>query len=139
MDTEHNQNETGKNRKLKAILPVALLLILVAALLLIFFVLRPQATEGAKEIRIEVIVNGEVVRDVRLNTDALYLRQALEEAGLISPDEPSMITTVNGIVADGSDGAWWIFTSNGEWLNFGADEQPIEDGDVYEITRSVFE
>ena len=119
-------------------LAAALLCLIVFVLLTVYYFLRPQVTEGMKTVHFEVIVDGETVKTTHVRTDALYLRKALEEAGLVSPDEGMMILTVDGITADGSDGAWWIFTKNGEWLDYGADEQPIEDGEVYEITRTVF-
>ena len=131
--------KTQKTNNKKIIIAVIALCLVVALALTAYFLLIPRGVEGEKTITFEVIVDDELVTSVVINTDALYLRQALEEAGLVTPDEGSMIETVYGITADGTDGAWWIFTQNGQWLDFGADDQPIKDGEVYELTHTIFD
>ena len=45
-----------------------------------------------------------------------------------------MINTVNGETADfNTDGAYWSFYVNGEYCNYGISEQPVEDGDAFQI------
>ena len=131
--------KTQKKSNKQIIIAAIALCLVIAVALTAYFLLIPRGVEGEKTITFEVIVDEELITTVTIDTHALYLRQALEEAGLVTPDEDSMIQTVYGITADGTDGAWWIFTQNGDWLDFGADDQPIKDGEVYEITRTVFD
>ena len=46
-----------------------------------------------------------------------------------------MIDTVNDVKADFNvDGAYWSIYVNGEFGNYGIDDQPVTDGDTYGIT-----
>ena len=70
----------GKTKQNKTLLlAVAVLVIAMAAFFMIHAVFTPPATEGAKTVTIEVVDNEEVSTSYELHTDALYLRQALEE------------------------------------------------------------
>ncbi len=74
-----------------------------------------------------------------IKTNAEYLRQALDDADGItySGDEGEfglMITEINGVVADYNiDQSYWAFYVNGEYCNYGVDEQPVLDGDIFSI------
>jgi hypothetical protein len=37
------------------------------------------------------------------------------------------------------DGAYWSFNVNGEYCNYGVSEQPVEDGDAFEIVYTKAE
>jgi len=44
------------------------------------------------------------------------------------------ITTVNGVTADfDKDGAYWSIMVNGEYGQYGADSQPVADGDEFQL------
>ena len=46
-----------------------------------------------------------------------------------------MISTINGETADyATDGAYWALYVNGEYGMYGADSQPVADGDKYTWT-----
>ena len=49
------------------------------------------------------------------------------------------ITSINGITADGSDGAYWSIYVNGEYGQYGADSQPVNDGDAFSFRYETFE
>ena len=74
-----------------------------------------------------------------LNTDAEYLKQAMEEAdGLTFSGSESdyglYLETVNGLTADyNADGAYWSIYVNGAYGNYGVDSQPVADGDTYTL------
>lgn len=75
-----------------------------------------------------------------INTDAEYLRQALEEKKLISGEETQyglFVKTVNGVTVDDSKKEWWCFTKGGKELDTGVDTTPIADGDHFEITLTA--
>lgn len=128
---------TNKNKKLIA--GVAVLVVLVAAFLGIFLAFRPKTAEGDKSITIEVVDNNAASTLYEVNTDAEYLRQAMDEAeGLeysgTEGDYGLMVETVNGVTADWNvDQSYWSFWVNGEYCNYGIDTQPVEDGDAFQI------
>ena len=56
-------------------------------MLLLYKEFRPAGHEGSKNIVAEVILSDGTSKSYDINTDAEYLRQALEEKGLISGTE----------------------------------------------------
>ncbi|MDF2587008.1 MAG: hypothetical protein K0S41_849 [Anaerocolumna sp.] len=129
------------NKKVKKI---ALSLIAFVAVIAVMFVLynqfKPKAVEGSKKIVAEVIQTDGSSKSFDIQTDAEFLRQALEEINLISGSESDyglMVTTVDGVTANDANQEWWCFTLNGQALNTGVDSTPINDGDHYEITLTV--
>lgn len=130
-------NETTKKSKkgLLVLIPIAI----IAVLAVLFIALRPGTTAGSKAIQINVVDAEGGVANYSVKTDAEYLRQAMEEAkGLtFSGDESEyglMVTEVNGVVADYNvDQSYWAFYVNDEYCNYGVDEQPVTDGDVFRI------
>ncbi len=127
------------NAKTKKILGAAAALVLVAVLAVVFVLFREKPAEGAKAITIEVVNQAAESKVYELDTDAQYLRQAMEETeGLSFSGSESeygmMVTVVNGESADYStDGAYWSFYVNNEYCNYGIDTQPVEDGDAFQI------
>ena len=131
----------NKTRKLtlKRALAAACLLLLVAALALTYAVFREKPVAGSKAITISVINSAAQEKTYPLHTDAQFLRQAMDECeGLAYSGTEGpygvMIDTVNGERADYTlDGAYWGFSVNGQYCNYGIDEQPVEDGDAFVI------
>ncbi len=132
-------NEKSMSKK-KIALIAGVLIVLIAAFALIFALTRPETSQGAKTIRIQVMVSDTDTREYTLHTDEEYLRGALEEENLISGSESEyglFVTTVDGVTADDSLQQWWCFTKGGEALNTGVDSTPIQDGDQFEITLTT--
>ena len=125
--------------KTKKIIGVAVIILLVLAMVLVYVNFRQQAAEGNKTVTIEVTSQGGNVTEYTLNTDALFLKEVMEEAdGLTFSGTDGMVITVNGEVADYNlNGAYWAFYVNGGYCNYGIDEQPVNDGDVFEIIYTV--
>lgn len=127
--------KTKQNKIL--LLAAAVLVIAMAAFFLVHGIFATAPTGGAKTIAIEVVDNEQLSTSYELHTDALYLRQALEETeGLtFSGTEGSyglMIETINDCTADwDKDHAWWSIYVNGELANYGIDQQPVNDGDTF--------
>lgn len=126
-------------KSVKIILSVTGVAVLIAALVAVWMIFGAKPQEGAKEITIEVINSADESTVYELNTDAEYLRQAMDEAdGLTYGGSESeygmMVDTVNGEVADYNvDGSYWSFYVNGEYCNYGIDTQPVTDGDAFVI------
>jgi len=126
----------------RAKVTVALLVsfcLLIAAAGILWHVTRPQGVEGEKSIVVSV-VRGEDTAVHTLRTDALFLRGALEENGLIEGDETAFglfVKTVGGYTVNEAAMEWWNFAVNGEDLMVGVDEAVIHDGDAVTITLMV--
>lgn len=137
--------EAKKTKKI--IMGAAVFLILAAVLGIAYFQLRPKTEKGAKKVEITVIDKSGKETIYEIDTDAEYLKEAMEDAkeeGLTFSGEESeyglMIDRVNGEKASYEDGgAYWGFSVNGEYCNFGVSEQPVKDGDEFEVRYTVGE
>ncbi|MBQ8247781.1 MAG: DUF4430 domain-containing protein [Lachnospiraceae bacterium] len=133
------KGEKKMKKSLKIVLGVTGVVALVAALVAVWMIFGAKPQAGAKEITIEVINSADESTVYELNTDAEYLRQAMDEAEGLTYDGTEgeygiMISTVNGEVADYNvDGSYWSFYVNGEYCNYGIDTQPVADGDAFVI------
>ena len=95
---------------------------------------------GAKTIRFTVIAGDETIKSIDIHTDAEYLRQALEEDGLVEGEEGTYglwVTTVAGRTADSSKEEWWALYKNGEFSMTGVDDTPLAYGDSIEYRLTV--
>ena len=131
------ENKKPMNKKLLA--GVLALVLVVAALIGVYFATRPATSAADKTITATVVANGEE-EAFTIHTDEEYLRGELESIDLIAGEESEyglFVTTVNGITADDANQEWWCFTKGGESLNTGVDSTPIADGDAFEITLTV--
>lgn len=120
----------------------AALVVVIAAVGIIFAVTRPETEAGAKNITVEVVYADETQKEFDINTDAEFLSDALLEEELITQEEydsgSGMYTVIDGVKADYSvDQSWWCVTKDGEMTSVGMDEQPIADGDNFEITYTI--
>lgn len=131
-----------KNKKW---LGAGILVVLIAVLAIIYGAFSDKPVEGSKAITIEVINQADESELYEVNTDAEYLRQAMEEAeGLEFSGQESeygmMVESVNGESAVyAEDGAYWSFYVNGEYCNNGIDSEPVEDGDEFQIVYTEAE
>lgn len=122
----------------KILLAVLVLAILAGAMAAAWLYFSPKAAAGAKSIVVDVTHLDGTEKSFTYQTDEEFLAPVLD--GLIS-GEPGdyglFIDTVDGEFADQSLGQWWVFTVNGEMGVYGADTQPIADGDVFAF--SIYE
>ena len=127
-------------QKKKALLGLAVLLFPAALLAGIYLTFRPQTVEGAKTVTVEVIAGGETVQTHTIQTDAEYLRGALEQEKMVGGEESAyglFLLTVDGITADDAKQEWWCVTKEGGQVDTGVDATPIADGDHFELTLMV--
>ena len=115
-----------------------ILLVLCCVLaLIVFFQTRPDTAAGEKHITISVVHSDSSKSTFSYDTDAEYLGEALTEQNLAGGTEGPygmFITTVDGETADDSKEQWWCITKDGELVNTGADQTPIQDQDQFELT-----
>lgn len=127
------------NRKTKIIVSICAAVLVVA--LGVFTALQiwgsQKTTEGLKTITVKVILADGAAETYKIETEAEYLRQALEQENLVAGTEDPvfglMVDTVAGVQADSARQQWWKFSLNGEDLLTGVDQTPVTDGDHFEI------
>ena len=128
-----------KNNTKKIVIGVVCLAVLVALFAVIWNKFGAKPTAGAKNITVEVVNSEGEATDYTLDTDAEFLRQAMDELGDkgfsyegTDSEYGIMISTINGETADyATDGAYWSLYVNDEYGMYGADSQPVADGDKY--------
>lgn len=134
-----------KNQKI--IISVVVVVALIAVLLGIYAFFKPKATTGSKEYTVNVVDAEGTTVTYDGTTDAEYLSELMDE--LVEEGDFSYvgeageyglyITTINGITADyATDGAYWSIYVNGEYGQYGADSQPVTDGDEYSFVYEVY-
>lgn len=139
--TETTKKSNGK----KIALAVAALAVVVAVFAIVYVNFKPKAVEGAKTVTIEVVDNNETSTVYEVHTDAEFLQQAMDEAdgltyGGTESEYGLMVDTVNDVRADYTeDGAYWAFYVNGEYCMYGIAEQPVLDGEAYQIVYTLAE
>lgn len=130
-----------KKEKKLIIAALAILAALIAVFLIVYTVRKPATNAGQKDIQIEVTDSTGDTSEYELITDAEFLKQAMDELAANGSgftysgsdgDYGIMIEVVNGERASyEQDGAYWALYVNGEYGQFGADAQPVTDGDIY--------
>lgn len=136
-----------KKQNKKVILGVVAFIAVAVILGAVYYFTRPETSKGAKAVEITVVSKEGEKTEYQINTDAEYLQQAMDEAkeeGLTysgtDGDYGLMVDTVNDEKAVfEEDGAYWGFFVNGEYCNYGIAEQPVADGDEFEIVYTVGE
>lgn len=129
-------SETGKSGK-KVVIAIAVVVVIALAMFGIYQVFMPKGQAGAKEIHVTVVHADQTSKEFTYQTDEAYLGDVLTAEGLIVGEDGEFgiyIKTVDGETVDESKEQWWCLTKDGESLNTGADQTPIEDGDSFEIT-----
>lgn len=127
-----------KNKK--AVVAVIVAVVLLAAALCAWLVLRPKTQEGVKTITVNVDHLSGEDSSFTIRTDAVYLRGALEQENLVFGEENEYglwVQTVDGETANDANQEWWGFNVNGALAEYGVDGQVVTDGDVYDFTLNV--
>lgn len=113
----------------------------------VYYFTKPETSKGQKEVTLVVVDKEGEKTSYEVHTDAEYLIQVMEDAkdqGLTFDGEDGdygmMINTVNGEEAVfANDGAYWGFSVNGNYCEYGVSEQPVADGDEFEIKYTIDE
>ena len=127
----------SKNKKI--ILAAVAFVVVVAVFLTVYFVTRPKGEKGEKSITITVIREGADDQVTKLNTDAEFLAEALDEAGIVKSEDifDGMFFTVSGYTTNTENEEWWGVYVNGVMANYGILEIPVKDGEKYELVLEV--
>ncbi len=122
------------------LIALAVLVVVLAAALAVYFSSRPAAVPGGKHITVQVIHGDGSTKDFSVNTEQEFLDQALVEGGIVEDNQDQFglyILTADGVTADESKQEWWNVCKDGEPLQVGAGSQPIADGEHYELVFTV--
>ncbi len=131
-----------KNGNKKAIMiGTLILLMLVGIFVVIYLFNKPLTVTGEKSITIEVTGSRGTTTDYKLETDAEFLKQAMDEltvngSGFIYSGKDSnygfIVETINGEWAKyDKNGTYWALYVNDEFGQFMVNMQPVADGDKF--------
>ncbi len=131
-----------KNSNKKAIVIGASVLVLLAGIFAaVYMINKPSSVTGEKSITIEVIGSRGNTTDYELETDAGFLKQAMDElsrngSGFIYSGSDSgygfIVDMINGDRTKyDKDGSYWALYVNDELGQFVANLQPVADGDKF--------
>ncbi len=132
-------------KKTKILTAVVIVIAIIAVFLGVYQAFGPKTQEGTKAYTVEVVASDGSSKTYQGKTDAEYLSGLMDElqaAGDFSyegttSDYGLFITAINGETADyDKDGSYWAIYVNGEYGQYGADQQPVADGDSF---RFVYE
>lgn len=126
-----------KNKRLILGLSIGLV-VLIALFSALFILNRPDTEEGSKQIGVTVVFADKSEKEYTIKTDAEYLADALLEEKIIEEkSKDGMYTVIAGERADYTlDGSWWCLSVNGEMASVGINDQPVTDGENYELTNT---
>lgn len=116
------------------------LLLVVAILVGVYFMTRPQAQEGSKSVTIEIVQADGNTKTYNVKTDEEYLDKVLVSEGLIEESNivSGMFDTVLGETASWEkDQAYWAFYINGEYATAGICDTVVEDGVTYKLVYEI--
>lgn len=129
------------NKNKKIILAAVAIVAVIALFLGVWFATRPDTTEGAKTITVEVVHSDETSKTFTYHTDAEYLGEVLLDEGLIQGEQGDYglyILEVDGEQAIyEEDGAYWALFQGDEYAMLGADQTVINDGDQFSLVYTI--
>lgn len=128
------KKKEGNSKRI--VIAVAVLVVLIAALLIVYTVAKPGTTEGSKQITLEVVYEDGTTENYEIATDAEYLKEAIESTVTLEGEDGDYgftLYTVNGVTADWNDSVYWAIYVNGEYGQYALDQQPVTDGDSFQL------
>ena len=118
------------------------LIVVVALLLGVFFLTRPETQKGAKEITVTVVHSDGSEKTFTYHTDEEHLDNVLLAEGLITGHEDTyglVIDSVDGETASWeTDGAYWSLYVGEEYATTGISTTPVTDGASYKLVYEKF-
>ena len=124
----------------KAIL-IIVAVVLVAALAVAYFLVRPGGTLGPKDFTLVVVHKDGMEKRIPLRSNEEFLGAALLNEGLLEGEDGPYglyIQKVDGEKAVyEEDGAYWAFYVGDEYAALGIDQTPIEHGQVYKLIYTL--
>ena len=143
-ETCRTEGETEmKSNKKTVVLLGAVLAALLVVLAAVWYLSRPAASQGNKNITVEVVHKDESRKTFTYSTEEEYLDKVLVGEGLVEDNQGEFglfIEVVDGEKADYSvDKGYWCIEQNGERATTGAKEIPVHDGDSFALIYTIGE
>ena len=124
--------------KKKIILALVALIVVVGVFVGVWFATRPESTEGAKSITVQVVHADKTEKSFTYTTDAEKLGAFLEAENLIVGSGDGMFHTVDGEKADWSiNQSYWALYLDGEYAMEGIYDITIVDGTAYKLEYTL--
>ena len=128
--------------KKNSLVALAACVLLVAAMLTVYFVTRPETQQGAKQITVIVVHKDGTQKTFTYHTDEEYLDKVLIAEGLMEGHDDQY-----GLVIDKVDGeaaiwdvdkAYWSLYIGEEYATTGISMTPVHDGTTYKLVYETF-
>lgn len=128
-----------KNKKM--ILAVIALVAVIAIMAGVFFLTRPETSQGDKTITVTVVHKDGTSKDFTCQTDEEFLGAVLVAEKIVEGEHGEFglyFNTADGETADYiADGGWWQIFVGEESATTGADGIAITDGGVYKLVYTI--
>ena len=128
-----------KNKKL--IIAVIAIVVIVAAMAIIYVSTRPETTAGSKTFTVKVVHSDESEKTFTYQTDAEYLGEVLVAEGLLVGHNDTFGLYIDSVDGEDAiwdeDGSYWALYVGEEYAMQGVDQTPIADGDAFSLVYTV--
>lgn len=128
-----------KNKKL--IIAAIAIVMIVAAMAVIYVATRPETTAGPKTFTVEVTHSDGSEKTFTYQSDAEYLGEVLLAEGLIKGHNDTFGLYIDTV--DGEDAIWeedssyWALYVGEEYASQGIDHTPITDGGAFSLVYTI--
>lgn len=129
-----------KKNLLAAVLAVIAFVVAIAIFLTVYFVTRPEGTEGQKTFTVTIVHSDSSSKTETITSSRAFLAEALRDEGIIGDEGIStgMYNTVDGETANWDpDQAYWSIYIGADYATLGLNDIAIEDGAAYKLEYTV--
>lgn len=126
----------------KTLVTILVLILVIGALLAVYFVTRPETTAGMKTFTLTVTHGDGTTKEFQYKSDLEFVGEVLLAEGIVTGSEGPyglFIESVDGEKAVYEEnGAFWSFYIGEEQALQGVDQTPVEDNGVYQLIYTIF-
>ena len=135
-----------KNKRL-FVTGISAIIVCIICFALVYIRFSPKPAAGGQKAYTLEVTDGNKKARYSGKTDSQYLSDLMDELERMGGFEYESsagaygmyITSVNGVEADDSRKTYWAIYVNGEYGQFAADSQPVNDGDAYAFKLERYE
>ena len=134
-------------KKKRYIIGISAFILCIIGFVAVYMIFSPKPSPKGQKAYILEVSDGN--KNIRYSgkTDSQYLSGLLDELkkeeGFDYESDPgdygTYITSVNGIRSDAAKNKYWTIYVNGEYGKYGADLQPVNDGDRFTLRLESYE
>ena len=135
------------NKKRSYIIGISAIIVCIICFALVYIRFSAKPTTGGRKAYTLEVYDGNKSIQYSGKTDSEYLTGLMDELKKTDDfeyessagDYGMYIISVNGIKADDGQKTYWAIYVNGEYGQYGADSQPVNDGDAYALKLESYE